>query len=91
MCKATPRRTTPCEKKFWKHKAEKLSMEHIMNHYTIIATAGTALAAPSFMAPLSIASPSNSAGVAAADFDGDGILNFFDVSAYLSAFSAGCP
>jgi hypothetical protein len=24
-------------------------------------------------------------------FDGEGVLNFFDVSVYLSAYSAGCP
>jgi len=26
-----------------------------------------------------------------ADFDGDGMFDFFDVSAYLNAFNAGCP
>jgi hypothetical protein len=27
----------------------------------------------------------------AADFDGNGVFDFFDVSAFLGAFSAGCP
>jgi hypothetical protein len=27
----------------------------------------------------------------AADFTGDGVYNFFDVSAFLNAFNAGCP
>jgi hypothetical protein len=70
-------------------------MEHIMNRRTIIAavvtTAGTALAAPSFMTAINIASPSNPAGVAAADLDADAVLDFFDVSAHPSSFSAGCP
>ena len=26
-----------------------------------------------------------------ADFNGDGSFNFFDVSAFLNAFNAGCP
>jgi len=28
---------------------------------------------------------------AAADINGDGSYDFFDVSAFLSAFAAGCP
>ena len=27
----------------------------------------------------------------AADFNGDGLFNFFDVSAFLTGFNAGCP
>jgi len=27
----------------------------------------------------------------AADFTGDGLFNFFDISAFLVAFNAGCP
>jgi hypothetical protein len=26
-----------------------------------------------------------------ADFNGDGMFNFFDVSAFLQAYNAGCP
>jgi hypothetical protein len=66
-----------------------------MNRRTIIAavvtTAGTALAAPSFITTINIASPSDPAGLAAANLDADAALDFFDVSAYLSSFSAGCP
>ena len=29
--------------------------------------------------------------VCEADLNGDGVLNFFDVSVFLSSFSAGCP
>jgi peptidoglycan/xylan/chitin deacetylase (PgdA/CDA1 family) len=83
------------QKKVLEAQSRKHRVEHIMNHRTIIAavvtTAGTALAAPSFITTINIASPPNSADVATANLDADAALDFFDVFAHPSSFSAGCP
>jgi len=40
---------------------------------------------------LQIVTQYGSSPTLAADINGDGNLNFFDVSAFLTAFNAGCP